>query len=88
MCPGLENNTIELSIEYSHNAINDGEYPFGTRAIFTCMTGFALVAGDQSRICTGNGFSTSSGFEGTPPTCKGIYIYHLLFSYLLIELND
>ncbi len=43
---------------------------FGTVAMFTCAAGFAL-RGDTTRMCEGDGTSTSGVWSGSSPTCSG-----------------
>ncbi len=74
MCSGLLDSAKGSNIKYNVNASISGDYPFGTRATYTCIKGFALV-GDTARVCSGNDSSASGYFDGAPPTCEGIIIY-------------
>ena len=46
-----------------------GNYPFGTVASFSCMTGFGIV-GIVTRTCGGDGSSVMGTFDGSTPTCE------------------
>ena len=45
---------------------------FGTVATFSCTSGFGLL-GNMTRVCGGNGSSSSGVWSGSPPICIGIY---------------
>ncbi len=47
----------------------NGNFEFGTEAVYSCNTGFSLVGGNN-RTCTGDGNSTTGAFNGLPPTCQ------------------
>ena len=50
----------------------------GQTAIYSCNTGYKLV-GDNTRTCQATG-----NWSGSPPTCQGMYVYKLTFSYPMV----
>ena len=48
---------------------------FGQAATYSCNTGYNLV-GDSTRTC-----QVEENWSGNAPTCEGMYVYKLTFSY-------
>ncbi len=62
------------SVTYSSTADENVAYAFDVVASYSCFTGFSIV-GDNTRICTGDGSSTTGAFDGTVPICEGRYLH-------------
>ncbi len=58
------------SIDFG-GASSDGNsnYAFDMVANYNCDNGFSLI-GNSSRMCTGDGGSTTGAFDGAAPTCE------------------
>ena len=50
----------------------------GRNATYSCNTGYNLV-GDSTRTCQATG-----NWSGNAPTCQGMYVYKLTFSYPMV----
>ncbi len=70
-CPPLSNPT-NGSVSYSNVPGQNNSYAFNVKATYSCNSGFALVGGNQTKNCSGDG-STIGAFNGLAPTCKGKY---------------
>ena len=51
---------------------------FGQTATYSCDIGYNLV-GDSTRTCNPTG-----NWSGRAPTCQGMYVYKLTFSYPMV----
>ena len=61
-----------MPISYDTSPDGSGNYPFGTVATFSCMTGFGLV-GAASSTCGGDGSSPMGMFDPATPTCESTF---------------
>ncbi len=60
-----------VNVTYDHARLPNGSLTVGTVATYGCMDGFALLNGDTSRTCTGNGTTVNGEFDGQEPSCEG-----------------
>ncbi len=61
-----------VNVTYDLARLPSGSLAFGTVATYGCMDGFALLNGDASRKCTGNGTTVNGEYDGAEPTCEGM----------------
>ena len=47
------------------NAIQSGEYKYGSTVVYTCIKGYYMSAGEHGIICK------DGAWQGTKPTCSG-----------------
>ncbi len=64
-------NPANGSVTFNSMNNENGDFNFGTEAVYNCNTGFSLVGGNNTRICTGDGSSTTGAFNGVALTCEG-----------------
>lgn len=67
---------------YSNEPDQNDNYPFGTSATYVCNEGFGLVQGVSSRMCTGDGSSTTGSFVGSSSTCAGMDLNYYVVTCL------
>ena len=58
---------------YNNVPDDNGNYPYGTLAVYMCVPGFGLL-GSGTRTCGGDGSSTTGSFDGSAPSCVGEWI--------------
>ena len=83
-CAPLTDLTNGMPITYDTTVNSSGNYPFGTVATFSCVSGFGLSgSGAASSVCGGDGSSSVGVFDPISPTCECM-LEHDLFSVLFI----
>ena len=68
-CAPLTDPTNGDATTYDMSSDVMGNYPFGTVASFSCMTGFGII-GTVIRICDGDGSSVMGTFDRSTPICE------------------
>ena len=70
-----------MIISYDTPPDGSGNYPFGTVATFSCVSGFGLSgSGAVSSLCGGDGSSSVGVFDAVTPTCECMWGHKFRYS--------